>query len=181
MQDKDTEHNDRLNYQDNDRLFFITEIYHPSYVYGGKLHPVKEDGYLYLATICFDQKIRVWSIFLEDIETPDYNLEYEMSINDNSEYVLGAKKSIYEQDEELEDETLRLLMNPQDYLMKAKNDPGMTTERSEQTEEDKARFMKYKQVIEKRHPNALCFDQEGRLFVGDSQGQINVWRVVIKF
>lgn len=33
--------------------------------------------------------------------------------------------------------------------------------------------------METKHPNAIVFDKEGRLFVGDSHGQINVWRVYI--
>lgn len=37
-----------------------------------------------------------------------------MTINDQAEHVLGSKKSIYEMDDNLEDETLRLIMNPQD-------------------------------------------------------------------
>lgn len=35
-----------------------------------------------------------------------------MTINDQANIVLGSKKSIYELDENLEDETLRLIMNP---------------------------------------------------------------------
>ena len=38
--------------------------------------------------------------------------EQEMSINDAAQFTLGTKKSIYEYDENLEDETLRLIMNP---------------------------------------------------------------------
>jgi WD40 repeat protein len=96
MEEKETENNDRLNYMDNDRLFFITEILHPSYVYGAKLHPVREDGYLYLATICFDQKVRIWSLQLLDITQPDFNLEFEASLNEVSQTVLGGKKSVYD-------------------------------------------------------------------------------------
>jgi jouberin len=33
--------------------------------------------------------------------------------------------------------------------------------------------------LNKKHPNALAFDENGRLFVGDSFGQINVWQVSI--
>lgn len=39
----------------------------------------------------------------------------------------------------------------------------------------------YKNLMEKKHPNAIVFDNEGRLFVGDSYGQINVWRIDITF
>jgi hypothetical protein len=33
--------------------------------------------------------------------------------------------------------------------------------------------------METKHPNAMVFDNEGRLFVGDSHGHINVWRVLL--
>lgn len=112
MEDKETENSDRLNYQDNDRLFFICELYHPSFVYGAKLHPTRDEGYLYIATVCFDQKVRIWSVNVDDFENPYYKLEDERSINDAAQFTLGTKKSIYEYEENLEDETLRLIMNP---------------------------------------------------------------------
>jgi len=49
---------------------------------------------------------------VDDFENPYYKLEQEMSINDAAQFTLGTKKSIYEYDENLEDETLRLIMNP---------------------------------------------------------------------
>lgn len=54
MMDKETEHSDRLNPMDNDHLFRITELYHPSFVYGAKIHPYKDEDELFIATICFD-------------------------------------------------------------------------------------------------------------------------------
>lgn len=39
----------------------------------------------------------------------------------------------------------------------------------------------YKSLMEKKHPNAMVFDNDGRLFVGDSYGQINVWRIAVHF
>ena len=62
MNDKETEHSDRLNSMVNDVLFKITEMYHPSFVYGAKIHPTRDEEKLYIATICFDQKVRIWSI-----------------------------------------------------------------------------------------------------------------------
>ena len=54
LENKETESSDRFNYQVNDRFFFITELYHPSFVYGAKIHPFRSDDFLYIATICFD-------------------------------------------------------------------------------------------------------------------------------
>jgi WD40 repeat protein len=83
LSDKETENSDRFNYQDNDRLFFITEIYHPSFVYGVKLHPkIREEGYLYIATICYDQKVRIWEVTVDDLDYPSHSLKVELSIND---------------------------------------------------------------------------------------------------
>lgn len=38
----------------------------------------------------------------------------------------------------------------------------------------------YKNFIEQKHPNSMAFDGDGRLFVGDSFGQINTWRIDIQ-
>jgi hypothetical protein len=38
----------------------------------------------------------------------------------------------------------------------------------------------YKNFIEQKHPNSLAFDSDGRLFVGDSFGQINTWRIDVQ-
>mmetsp|Transcript_11084 Transcript_11084/g.18565 ORF Transcript_11084/g.18565 Transcript_11084/m.18565 type:complete len:571 (-) Transcript_11084:750-2462(-) len=199
MRYKNTEHNDRLNYQENDRLFFITEIYHPGFVYGAKFHPVLSDGYFWLATICFDSKVRIYQLYLGDPDSPDYQLESEMDINLDAQadagfqQVIGTRMSIYEQEEELEDETLRLLMNPQTNVLlknpaqdkaqlnRSLSEHSKSAKLETQTTEKRKEVFQFKSMIEKKHPNALTFDSEGRLFVGDSLGQISVWRVVIKY
>ena len=66
---------------------------------------------------------------------------------------LGSKKSVYEEDDNLEDDTLRLIINPQDQ-----------------------KGTKYK--LEK-HPNAITFDKRDTLYVGDSQGQVHFYRVTV--
>lgn len=72
MEDKETTHNERLNYQENDSLFFICELYHPSFVYGAKLHPERDESNLYIATICFDQKVRIWVVNVDNLNEPEY-------------------------------------------------------------------------------------------------------------
>lgn len=47
-----------------------------------------------------------------DLMNPMYKLETEKSIDDPPNFTLGTKKSIYEHEENLEDETLRLIVNP---------------------------------------------------------------------
>jgi WD40 repeat protein len=105
-------HADKLNYQGNDEHFFVCELYHPSFVYGAKLHPTRQEGFLYIATVCFDNKVRVWSVNVSDPQNPWYKLETEVSIEEPPNFTLGTKKTIYEHEEDLEDETLRLIMNP---------------------------------------------------------------------
>jgi len=179
MEDKETQHTDKLNYMavDNDRMFFICELYHPSYVYGAKIHPARDDSTLFIATACFDQKVRIWSV---NIEYGQGDCLDEVSINQKAAMTLGTKKSIYEYEENLEDETLRLIMNPQDTPDDIKNQYSPTKSTAgNSTEREKAINKGYKNLMEKKHPNALVFDNDGRLFVGDSHGQINVWRVYV--
>mmetsp|Transcript_35995 Transcript_35995/g.55289 ORF Transcript_35995/g.55289 Transcript_35995/m.55289 type:complete len:140 (-) Transcript_35995:1052-1471(-) len=45
---------DNLKFWQNDNLFFMGEMYHPSFVYGAKFHPIRKEGFLYIATICYD-------------------------------------------------------------------------------------------------------------------------------
>jgi WD40 repeat protein len=114
LSDKETENSDRYNYQDNDRLFFVTEIYHPSFVYGAKIHPrIREEGFLYIASICYDQKVRIWEVTVDDLDYPSYSCKCEMSINDQPDFIFGGNKgTMYDYEDDLEDDTLRLLMNP---------------------------------------------------------------------
>lgn len=175
-------HADKLNYQGNDEHFFVCELYHPSFVYGAKLHPTRQEGFLYIATVCFDNKVRIWSVNVSDPQNPWYKLETEVSIEEPPNFTLGTKKTIYEHGEDLEDETLRLIMNPQDQpdAINLKNLTGhIKTDNKGQTARDAEISAGYKSLMETKHPNAIVFDNEGRLFVGDSHGQINVWRVLL--
>ena len=105
-------------------------------------------------------------------------LEYETDINEYTENVMATKKSIYDAEDNLEDETLRLLMNPQDVDF---NKRFTNSEKKGGSDKKDDSIFKYKKLLDKKHPNAMVFDREGRLFVGDSQGHINVWRVSVKF
>lgn len=48
----------RLNYTENDSDFLLTQLMHPSFVYGAKIHPIQESinssPQLIIATVCFD-------------------------------------------------------------------------------------------------------------------------------
>ena len=179
MEKKDTENTCRLSYNDPDNLdmFFLCELQHPSFVYGAKFHPMRDESMIYVATICFDGKVRIWSVNVQLTDMPDAQMVCERSINDAPAFVLGSKKSIYADDDNLEDETLRLIMNPQDQeshlLLGGAND--------EKDEEEIKHEQKMKKLVSRKHPNTLAFDNKDTLFVGDSHGQINVWRISIQF
>jgi WD40 repeat protein len=69
VSDKDADIPDKLNHNENDKMFFICELVHPSYVYGCKFF--KEDNkvaepYKIIATICFDQTIRFWILMIKE-------------------------------------------------------------------------------------------------------------------
>jgi hypothetical protein len=54
-----------LNYAENDEHFFYIQLLHPSFVYGAKFYPdihSYESRKMYVATVCFDQKVRIWVV-----------------------------------------------------------------------------------------------------------------------
>lgn len=120
IQDIQTNNPDAHNHIDNDDLFFVIELYHPSFVYGAKIHPQSTPDYLYVATACYDKKVRIWQITVEDVDEAnnvdnvEFSMLQEMDINDRAEHEVGAKKGFYENDDNLEDDMLRLIMNPQE-------------------------------------------------------------------
>ena len=71
-------------------------------------------------------------------------------------------------------------MNPQDQEYNMRRDDDKENE-NEQLKHQQKLIKDYKQIIERKHPNTLTFDHKDRLFVGDSSGQINVWRVNIQY
>ena len=89
---------------------------------------------------------------------------------------MGNKASIYEQ-EQLEDETLEMIVRPNQRAgvttinnMQNTGAAGGTTvvTKTSQT------------VFDFIHPNCLTFNSNGRLFVGDSRGHISVWDVTLR-
>ena len=39
----------------------------------------------------------------------------------------------------------------------------------------------YREMIDAKHPNCMVFDRDGKLYVGDSVGNIYSWRVAVNF
>ena len=56
---------DKLNYTENDAMYFMTSLPHPSYVYAAQFFPdysTEREERLIITTICYDQKVRVWLV-----------------------------------------------------------------------------------------------------------------------
>ena len=64
LSNKETDYADKLNYTENDAMFFITQLLHSSYVHAAKIFPNNQstDSKILVATACFDQKIRLWQV-----------------------------------------------------------------------------------------------------------------------
>jgi jouberin len=64
---KETDYADKLNYTENDAMFFISQMLHSSYVHAAKIFPEQSqlDGKLLVATACFDQKVRLWHVLTD--------------------------------------------------------------------------------------------------------------------
>ena len=57
--------------------------------------------------------MRIWSVNVEDYERPYYNMEAEKSIADTKKaHVVQKTGFADDENDNLEDETLRLIMNP---------------------------------------------------------------------
>lgn len=62
--------------------------------------------------------MRIYKILIEEDRFSQSRVarihhKHTMSINDKPKFVMGTKKTVYELDENLEDDDLRIIMNPQ--------------------------------------------------------------------
>lgn len=64
LTNKETDYHDKLNYTENDAMFFICQLLHSSYVYAARIFPEANQmsGNLVIATACFDGKVRLWTV-----------------------------------------------------------------------------------------------------------------------
>ena len=65
MTQKDIDHADRCNYTENDVMYYLTTLLHPSYVYAASFYPdfvFERRDRLIIASVCYDQKVRIWVI-----------------------------------------------------------------------------------------------------------------------
>jgi WD40 repeat protein len=136
-------------------------------VYGGAFYPdtsAEADTRLIVTTVCYDQRVRIWLMNLNfDGKCLSEDCVAEMNIMSKPEG--GARytsaKGIYD-DDILDDAALQMIVNPN-------NKNGTQS------------YMRIAQTcFDYVHPNCLCYNANGRLFVGDSRGIISVWDVNIR-
>jgi WD40 repeat protein len=65
---KETDYADKLNYTENDAMFFICQLLHSSYVYAARILPGTSSlsQNIIVATACFDGKVRLWSVSTDE-------------------------------------------------------------------------------------------------------------------
>ena len=161
---KEVDYSDKLNYTENDVMYYLCSLLHPSYVYAAHFYPdtsYERDERLIIASVCYDQKVRVWMVNVgaEGVYI-GHECLIELSIMEKPNIKMGTG-GIYEQDQ-LEDEALELIVRPNKAGTTLK---GTTTMAS---------------VFDYVHPNCMTFNENGRLFVGDSRGHISVWDLSIR-
>lgn len=90
---------------------------------------------------------------------------------------IGGPVGIYEQ-EQLEDEALELIVHPNKLTSNTMAGGtsllrgGLTLQNTNNTT--------YYGLQDYVHPNCLVFNENGRLFVGDSRGHISVWDISVR-
>jgi len=174
---------DRLNYTENDKYFFVCQLLHPSFVYSAKFYPdVKQTStHLIIATACFDQKVRLWTVATDGSSIgQNLSAELEVSIIEKPLKTLGAKHSIYELDQ-LDDEALELIMRPEKRIEVTHTAQSAVTNPLFKSLQVQIKSVVDGTIFDQLHPNCLVFSDSGRMFVGDSRGQISVWDVQLRY
>lgn len=62
---KEIDYADKLNYTENDVMYYLCSLLHPSFVYGAQFYPdfsYEREERLIIATACYDQKVRLWMV-----------------------------------------------------------------------------------------------------------------------
>ena len=89
---KELDYADKLNYTENDAMYFLCSLLHSSYVYGIAFFPdeaIEKEERLIIASACYDQKIRIWMVSLNGDGTYlSHNCHLEISIMDRPDKVI---------------------------------------------------------------------------------------------
>jgi jouberin len=143
---------ENLEYLDNEKVFKIHSIPHPSYVYSTSIFPDQSNKELMiLATACFDGYVRIFLI----------TFQYD---------TLSKKHSFIKLD---------LLHQITIFDVKLKHELKKRLDFDEDIGDTERVHLKEKTVFEHRHPNYIAFDDTGSLFIGDSQGSIHIYHLAI--
>jgi WD40 repeat protein len=94
---------------------------------------------------------------------------------------LSSKNDIY-QDHDLDDQALALILRPEKRIQHTTTNAPSAVGRTGLASRIKINLTTTVQgsIFDQVHPNCLTFSDSGRLFVGDSRGQINVWDVALR-
>jgi jouberin len=151
----DSNNMENIEYQDNEKIFKLYSIPHPSYVYSVSIYPDQSNKeVMIIATASFDGFVRIFLInFLYDTNTYKHMFQ---------NLTLLAQIPIFEEFTNVDFKPFKFDDNLDNPI----------------NETDKAQLLE-KTVLEHRHPNSLIFDPYGRLFIGDSQGSIHLYEVRI--
>ena len=112
---KEIDYADRLNYTENDVMYYLCSLLHPSYVYGCAFFPdtsYERDERLIIGTVCYDRKVRLWLVNVSgDGALISHDCLVELNIMERPNLKAGGPIGIYEQ-EQLDDEALELIVHP---------------------------------------------------------------------
>lgn len=175
LSNKETDYADKLNYTENDAMFFITQLLHSSFVHAAKIFPENQstESKILVATACFDQKVRLWQVPTDQSGIGASLVPIiELSLTEAPLRTLAQKSSIYDT-EQLDDDALAIILKPDKKLQIQSSEVGLDGKPSTKIAAGS--------VFDKLHPNCLVFSDSGRLFVGDSQGSISVWDVSLRY
>lgn len=145
-------------------MYYICALLHPSYVYGAAFFPdtsYERDERLIIGTVCYDKKVRLWMVNVGgDGAFISQDCLLELSIGDKPNIKMGGPIGIYEQ-EQLDDEALEFIVHPDKMTGKTLVKNNVTGKTTIQTNGAMGEYV---------HPNCMVFNENGRLFVGDSKG-----------
>jgi hypothetical protein len=83
-------------------MYFMTALLHPSYVYASNFYPdtsYEKDERLIIASICYDQKVRIWLVKVGGEGTYiSHDCLLELSIMEKPNIKVGGTIGIYEQE-----------------------------------------------------------------------------------
>jgi jouberin len=156
---EDSNNAENIDYMDNERIFKLCSIPHPSYVYSVAIFPDLSKDLMIFATACFDGIVRIYTL---DLIFDEMNNKYNLI-----KYTMVRTISVFEEFEKTDFSKSRA-----EKFEKLKNTKGF------KLDSEKASLLE-RTVLDHRHPNTLIFDDIGRLYIGDSLGSIHIWQVAI--